>query len=370
MFVEWRFCENREEEWSQLGSKWTSEWSPRLSAKTTHHFLEVCQREFQFWKHCIIMGWETLECALTQCKREIVARDFYFLGNSLSGRNYNFLTMLPCTPPRQITPFQFPNVFFLYVPRMIVFYSICLFPAFGPHHSAEGIWPLLWSCSTITCHIDFCANQAKKLIAWVNVFVFEFDWNTFEKGAGNHLHASLPKQKILLFVQRSLEIFWPWFFSSNPGRFWWCEWEEATGSAWSGFLIRLLVSLCWYFLDLVEISNFKQFDCTSTPPELVGYLQFFFVLIFWFELIWLICVGCYLQEKIHFMRTSVFLGMAGGFIHCPSKGHTDRESGTHTGISTDYWMFTVLESCWPDPVSQTTASPNHGIFWRRELRFK
>ena len=37
---------NREEEWSQLGSKWTSEWSPRLSAKTTHHSLRYANGNF------------------------------------------------------------------------------------------------------------------------------------------------------------------------------------------------------------------------------------------------------------------------------------------------------------------------------------
>ena len=220
-------------------------------------FLEVCQREFQFWKHWIIMGWKILECGLTQCKREIVARDFYFWGNSLSGRNYNFLTMLPCTPARQITPFQFPNVFFLYVPRMIIFYITA---SASSRHSVLIILQrnLTLIMVLFDYHVLYCflckSSQETHCVGQRVVWIW---LKCFEKGAGNYLHASQPKQKILLFVQRFLEIFWPWFFSSNPGRFWWCEWEEATGSAWSGFLIRLLFSLCWCFLDLVEISNFK-----------------------------------------------------------------------------------------------------------------
>ena len=91
--------------------------------------------------------------------------------------------------------------------------------------------------------------------------------------------------------------------------------------------------------------NFKfQIIWLHFDPTGVGWIPpIFFYPDFWFELIWLICVGCYLQEKIHFMRTSVFLGMAGGVHTLPIKrAYGQGKWHAHRNFN---WLLNVLQ-CW------------------------
>ena len=128
-------------------------------------------------------------------------------------------------------------------------------------------------------------------------------------------------------------------------------------------LIRLFFQCVGVSLIWLKFQNSNNLIALRPHRSRLGISNF---LLSWF-LVWINLID--LCRLLYTGKNSIYenecVSGDGRWVHI-----LDRESGTHIGISIEYWIFTILESRWPDPVSQTTASPNHAIFWRRELLFK